>query len=106
MTSIIHYRTRRAAPARPAAEVHLYAIGQSVRFANAFRGAADAGAKIYEITGTLPARNDGLQYRIRGRDEVHERVTTQAALEPVAAASASAMSLMEATFAPRIAPRP
>ena len=56
-------------------------------------------ADIYRITGTLPARGDSLQYRIRNDDERHERVTTQDSLEPVdMLQSGNGATLIERTF--------
>lgn len=73
---------------------HAFAIGQRVRLKGGF---GKTPTDIYLITGTLPARANSPQYRIRNEEERHERVTTQEDLEPVNN-SQSASSLMERTF--------
>ncbi|MEQ1955608.1 hypothetical protein ABMA59_29995 [Mesorhizobium sp. CN2-181] len=84
--------------ARQEAPAHLFTIGQAVRLKGSFVKPA-LPADIYHITGTLPARGDSLQYRIRNDDERHERVTTQDSLEPVdMSQSGSGATLMERTF--------
>jgi hypothetical protein len=91
--------TRRAARlGRIEAPAHLFAIGQAVRLKSGFARPALL-ADIYRITGTLPARGDSLQYRIRNDDERHERVTTQDSLEPVdMSQSVIGATLIERTF--------
>ena len=91
--------TRRTArSARQEAPAHLFKIGQAVRLKGGFVRPA-LPADIYHITGTLPARGDSLQYRIRNDDERHERVTTQDSLEPVdMSQSGSGATLIERTF--------
>ena len=91
--------TRRTArSARQEAPAHLFKIGQAVRLKGGFVVPALL-AVIYHITGTLPARGDSLQYRIRNDDERHERVTTQDSLEPVdMSQSGNGATLIERTF--------
>lgn len=85
-------------PARHETPSHLFAIGQAVRLKGGFGRTALVG-DIYHITGTLPARGDSLQYRIRNDDERYERVTTQDSLEPVDVVQAPAgATFMERTF--------
>jgi hypothetical protein len=62
--------------------VHRFAIGQPVRLKGGF-GMSLKTAEVYRITGTLPARDNSPQYRIRNDDERHERVTTEDSLEKV-----------------------
>lgn len=84
--------------ARQEAPAHLFTIGQAVRLKGSFVKPA-LPADIYHITGTLPARGDSLQYRIRNDDERHERVTTQDSLEPVdMSQSGNGATLIERTF--------
>ena len=84
--------------ARQEAPAHLFTIGQAVRLKGSFVKPA-LPTDIYHITGTLPARGDSLQYRIRNDDERHERVTTQDSLEPVdMSQSGSGATLIERTF--------
>lgn len=83
---------------RPAPATHLFAIGQAVRLRGNF-GTFPKTSEIYHITGTLPARGDSLQYRIRNDDERHERVATQDSLEPVRPSQSSEdATLSERTF--------
>lgn len=85
-------------PARQEAPAHLFTIGQAVRLKGGFIRPA-LPTDIYHITGTLPARGDSLQYRIRNDDERHDRVTTQDCLEPVdMSQSGSGATLIERTF--------
>ncbi|TYR35445.1 hypothetical protein FY036_02185 [Mesorhizobium microcysteis] len=85
-------------PARPDVPAHLFAIGQAVRLKGGFVRPV-VPAEIYRITGTLPARGDSLQYRIRNDDERHERVTTQDNLELVdMSQSSSGATLIKRTF--------
>lgn len=88
-----HPRTIRRDPT-----MHLFAVGQSVRLKGGF-GRAYQSADIYRITGTLPARGESPQYRIRNDDERHERVTTQDSIEPVGISPAEeGATLIERTF--------
>jgi hypothetical protein len=99
VTTIIRYRTRGSAPARPAVPAHLYDVGQTVRLAGAFWMSVAETSGVYRITATLPPRGGSLQYRIRSDDEKHERVTTQDRLEAVAVSqSAGGSTLIERTF--------
>jgi hypothetical protein len=78
--------------------LHLYAVGEMVRLKGGFGISADA-ASVYRIMGTLPARGDSPQYRIRSDDERHERVATQDTLEPVRkSADGGGTTLIEKTF--------
>ncbi|MBL8575617.1 MAG: hypothetical protein JNK47_00200 [Mesorhizobium sp.] len=89
---------RTARPARQEAPAHLFTIGQAVRLKGGFLRPA-LPTDIYHITGTLPARGDSLQYRIRSDGERHERVTTQDSLEPVdMSQSGGSSNLIERTF--------
>ncbi len=63
---------------------HRFAIGQTVRLKTVF-GMSLRTAEIYRITGTLPAKDNSPQYRIRNDDERHERVTTEDSLEEIEA---------------------
>lgn len=85
-------------PARHETPSHLFSIGQAVRLKGGF-GRTALVDDIYHITGTLPARGDSLQYRIRNDNERYERVTTQDSLEPVDMSKAvNVATLMERTF--------
>jgi hypothetical protein len=87
---------RRAIP-RDAVK-HLFSIGQSVRLKGGF-GTSPQLANVYRITGTLPARDNLFQYRIRNDDERHERVTTQDCLEPLGPGRSDfGATLIERTF--------
>jgi hypothetical protein len=89
---------RHPRPSRRDPTTHLFTVGQAVRLKGGFRRAIQA-AEIYRITGTLPARDDSPQYRIRNDDECHERVTTQDSLEPLPVSSAGdGATLIERTF--------
>lgn len=85
-------------PARNETPSHLFAIGQTVRLKGGF-GRTALADDIYRVTGTLPARGNSLQYRIRNDDERYERVTTQDSLELVDMSQAvNGAALMERTF--------
>lgn len=71
---------------RPTAPAHLYSIGQIVRLKSRV-GVSSKTAEFFHVTGTLPARDNSLQYRIRNDDERHERVASEDNLEPVATPS-------------------
>ena len=62
------------------AAVHRFAVGQTVRLKGSFCMSPNT-AEVYRVTGTLPARDNSPQYRIRNDDERHERVTTEDNLE-------------------------
>ncbi|AMS43225.1 hypothetical protein N7E70_021400 [Aminobacter sp. NyZ550] len=62
-------------PARRDPTIHRFSIGQTVRLKRSF------GTQAYRITGTLPAREDSPQYRIRNERELHERVTSEDNIE-------------------------
>jgi hypothetical protein len=70
---------------------HRFVIGQSVRLRGRF-GLPLNTAEIYRITGTLPARDNSPQYRMRNDEERHERVTTEDNLEEAPAIAAGAIS--------------
>lgn len=62
-------------------------------------GGSTLSSDIYHITGTLPPRGDSPQYRIRNDHERHERVITQASIEPLdMSRSGGGPNLIEATF--------
>lgn len=63
---------------------HRFSIGQTVRLKGSV-GLSLKAAEIYRITGTLPAKDNSPQYRIRSDDERHERMTTEDSLEEVEA---------------------
>ena len=63
---------------------HRFSVGQFVRLTNRI-GVWPKTDEVYRITGTLPARDNSLQYRIRNDDERHERVATEDNLELVEA---------------------
>lgn len=69
---------------------HRFVIGQSVRLKGGF-GMPLNTAEIYRITGTLPARDNSPQYRMRNDEERHERVTTEDNLEEAPAVAAVAI---------------
>lgn len=87
-----------ARPVRRDAAIHLFAVGQAVRMKVGL-GGSTLSSDIYHITGTLPPRGDSPQYRIRNDDERHERVITQASIEPLdMSRSGCGPNLIEATF--------
>ncbi|MEX0343807.1 MAG: hypothetical protein AB3N20_02715 [Rhizobiaceae bacterium] len=55
---------------------HRFAIGQLVCLKNSILPVKGSD-KTYRVTGTMPAMNGSLQYRIRCDAERHERVTTE-----------------------------
>jgi hypothetical protein len=61
---------------------HRFAIGQPVRLKSRFPMATKT-AGTYRITGTLPAKDNSPQYRIRNDGERHERVATEDSLEAI-----------------------
>jgi hypothetical protein len=61
---------------------HLLAVGQDVRLKGGY-GQPVLFPGVFRIIGLLPATEGQPQYRIRNNDERHERVATQANLEPV-----------------------
>lgn len=105
MTATNDLRVQSPPPARDPS-LHLFAVGEMVRLKGGFGISADAGS-VYRITGTLPARGDSPQYRIRSDDERHERVATQDTLEPVRKTGGGAgHTLLEKTFGASPAPAP
>jgi hypothetical protein len=73
---------------------HRFAIGQSVRLRGGF-GTPLNTAEVYRITGTLPARDNSPQYRMRNDEERHERVTTEDNLEEAPVILAGAVGRQE-----------
>jgi hypothetical protein len=63
--------------------LHRFAVGQSVRLKRSI-GLSRVTVDTYRVTGTLPARDNSPQYRIRCDEERHERVTTEDSLEGIA----------------------
>ena len=76
-----HGRTRDRLPETAS---HRFSVGQIVRLTNRI-GVWPKSDEVYRITGTLPARDNSLQYRIRNDGERHERVATEDNLELVEA---------------------
>lgn len=91
MTITKHLRPRRDAPR------HRFSVGQTVRLTRSL-GTSPNVAEVYQVTRTLPPRDNLLQYRIRNDDERHERVATEDSLEPHAASPQENASLIERTF--------
>lgn len=80
-------------PTRRDPAMHRFSIGQTVRLKRSFATPA------YRITGTLPARENSPQYRIRNEGELHERVTSEDSIELVSAPlGQDDASLIERTF--------
>lgn len=80
-------------PTRREPAIHRFAVGQTVRLKRGF------GTPIYRITGTLPARENSPQYRIRNEGELHERVTSEDNIELLSASLGhDGASLIERTF--------
>jgi len=76
----------------------LFNVGQIVRLKSRF-GVSPKTAEFYRVTGTLPPRDNSLQYRIRNDGERHERVATEDNLEPVdILQAASGTTLIKRTF--------
>ena len=82
------------------AAAHRFAIGQSVWLKNRF-GMSPRTAETYRITGTLPARDNSPQYRIRNDDERHERVATEDSLIQAAGAYHGQRSTAQQSGAPK-----
>lgn len=78
---------------------HLFRIGQTVRMKSLF-GVSLKTSEFYRITGTMPARDNSPQYRIRNDGERHERVATEDSLEAVTAPPTADgdATLIERTF--------
>lgn len=88
-------RTRRPSPEAP---THQFGVGQVVRMKSYF-GTPSKTPEVYRITGTLPARDNSFQYRIRSDDERHERVASEDSLELAGEpAPARGTTLIERTF--------
>lgn len=81
---------------RHEAPTHLFSIGQSVQLKGRIAGSRSPGA-VFQVTGTLPPKENSPQYRIRSENEVYERVTTQDDIEAITIPSSSA-ALLERTF--------
>lgn len=82
------------------AEAHRFAVGQVVRLRGR-SGDWPLTGELYHVTGTLPARDNALQYRIRNDGERYERVAIEDDLELVRAAAP-----VVDNAAPRWTPRP
>jgi hypothetical protein len=94
----IAFRQRSTRPIRRPAASHLFAVGQPVRFKNGLGGLA-VPVEIFQVTATLPALGNALQYRVRGNEQGRERVTTEDNLDPVLAPSAGqGGTLIQRTF--------
>lgn len=78
----VSWHDSRARRRAPEAARHLFRVGQIVRLKSRL-GASLKTAEFYRVTGTLPPRDNSLQYRIRNDDERHERVATEDSLEAV-----------------------
>jgi len=89
---------RNGHPIRRTPATHIFAVGQLVQLKNGFRTFPSRSTDIYRVTGTLPARGNMLQYRIRNEDERYERVTTEDALELVSVLPGAGATLIEKTF--------
>lgn len=77
---------------------HIFSIGQAVRLKR-WCGSSHRFEEIYQITGTLPPRDNSPQYRIRNDEEGHDRVATQDSLEPVSQEQpVEGTTLIERTF--------
>ncbi len=87
---------RRAADAcmKETAMIHKFHVGQRVRFSGSVSHHAAAGS--YEVTGRLPPRDNGNQYRIKSAHEPHQRVVNEDDLQPE-----RQQNDPEALFAPR-----
>ncbi|WP_054308560.1 hypothetical protein [Mesorhizobium sp. 1M-11] len=68
---------------QPDAAAHMFSVGQLVRIKSQF-GVFPKTSELYRITGTLPAKDNSPQYRIRSDNERHERMATQDSLQAVA----------------------
>jgi len=64
------------------AEAHRFSVGQIVRMKGRL-GIIPMTDDIFRITGTLPARDNILQYRVRNDGESYERVAAEDNLELV-----------------------
>lgn len=92
-TTLPHLNLR---PMRRETEVHLFAVGQTVRLKSGFKQSLNA-SDIYRVTGKLPPRGNSPQYRIRNDEERYERVVTQDSLDQVAMPEDNS-ALIERTF--------
>ena len=92
--------TRRTShPLNTDLNVHLYAIGQTVRLRGHFRQPLAPPTGTYRVTRMLPPLGAVPQYRIRNEEERCERVVTQDWIEPVNLSSRDEnSSLIEKTF--------
>lgn len=52
-------------------------------------GISPSTARTFRVTAKLPPRDGSLQYRMRGEQETHERVTTEDNLESAEVAAAA-----------------
>lgn len=97
-------KTYRPGPSRrrPSEEgkTHLFSVGQIVRMKTTLPLSAVKPIDTFQITATLPPRENSPQYRIRNDEERHERVTTEDKLELVSDNPADENAAMiERTFA-------
>jgi hypothetical protein len=88
---------RNTRPIRREPATHIFKVGQAVRLKSGF-GSPVALQEVFHVTATLPARGGSFQYRIRRDDERHERMTTEADLEPVVQTTSGNANLIERTF--------
>jgi hypothetical protein len=77
-------------------DVHIFTVGQAVRLKAGF-GTSHKHTDVFHVTATLPPSGTERQYRIRNKDENHERVTTEDRLEPIDVSQDGA-ALLERTF--------
>lgn len=82
----LDFRRTTTRPVRRAVSAPLYAIGQTVQLRSHTQ---TPGRMVYTVTALLPERDRIPQYRIRNRDEGHERVVSQDQISPVAKAPAN-----------------
>ncbi|TKT69104.1 hypothetical protein [Aquamicrobium sp. LC103] len=82
--------------ARIETESHSFKVGQVVRLKR-WNGMSIDAADTYQITATLPPRDNSPQYRIRSESERHERVAAQDSLE-LTKTSKGNSTLIERTF--------
>lgn len=97
MTDLVNRSRERGASREPTP--HLFHVGQLVRVKSRV-GVSPKTAGLFRITGTMPARDNSPQYRIRNDGECHERVATEDSLEPVTSQTAEdgGVTLIERTF--------
>ena len=74
------------------AEAHRFSVGQLVRMKGRL-GVIPKTDEIFRITGTLPARDNILQYRLRSDGEIYERVAAEDNLELVGAEASTVVEV-------------